>query len=296
MNAKGLNPFDEWKLLRRFKQELKQQKPDVALSYTIKNNTFGALAAKSLGLPIVPCEFGLGTGYLSVGTLRFIVEQLFRRSYRGLPAGFFQNEDDRDLFPSRRLVTTDQARLLPGSVTDLGHFQASVLSRNDAPVFLLIAQLLRDKGVIEFVKAALQIKAERPKVRFQLLDAAGSANRTAISADTDKGWVKDGIVEYLGITSCVPPIIAALTCVVLPYYREAAPRTLIEAAATARPAVATDVPGCRMVVDHEANGFLCIAQDAGSLAAAIRRFLDLSPDQQGDRGRAGRAKMEHEYH
>jgi len=295
MNAKGLNPLDEWRLLRRFKQIFSEQEPDIVLSYTIKNNTFGALAAKSLGIPFVPNVSGLGTGFLSGGALQFVVEQLYRRAYRGLPIVFFQNEDDRDLFTSRRLVSADQARLLPGSGIDLEHYQATDLSQSAAPIFLLIARLLRDKGVLEFVEAAQEIKAARPEVRFQLLGAAGSANRTAIPADTVEGWVKEGVVEYLGTTSDVRPNIAASTCVVLPSYREGAPRTLIEAAAMARPLIATDVPGCRAVVDHDATGFLCTVRDADSLAAAMRRFLDLSPDQQRDMGRAGRAKMECEY-
>lgn len=295
MNAKGLNPFDEWKLLGQFKQVFEQQKPDIILSYTIKNNTFGALAAKSLGIPFVPNVSGLGTGFLSGGALQFAVEQLYRRAYRNLPVVLFQNEDDRNLFMSRRLVTADQAGLLPGSGIDLEHFQATDFPRNEAPIFLMIARLLRDKGVLELVEAARQIKAGCPEVRFQLLGAVGAANRTAISAETVESWVKDGVVEYLGTTSDVRPVIAASTCVVLPSYREGAPRTLIEAAAMARPLIATDVPGCRAVVDHETTGFLCAARDANSLAVAMRRFLDLSPDQQSDMGRAGRAKMEQEY-
>ncbi len=295
MNAKGLNPLDEWKLLRQFQQVFKQQKPDIILSYTIKNNTFGALAAKSLGLPFVPNVSGLGTGFLSGGTLQFIVEQLYRRAYRDLPVIFFQNEDDRDLFTSRRLVTVDQARLLPGSGIDLEHFQATDLPRNETPVFLLIARLLRDKGVLEFVEAARQVKSDHPDARFQLLGAAESENRTAIAACTVDEWVREGIVEYLGTTPDVRLTIAAAHCIVLPSYREGAPRTLIEAAAMARPLIATDVPGCRTVVDHNETGFLCDVRSVDSLATAMRRFLDLPVERRSEMGQAGRAKMEREY-
>ncbi|MFZ5965203.1 glycosyltransferase family 4 protein [Thalassococcus sp. BH17M4-6] len=295
MNAKGLNPIDELKLLRRFRQVFQEQKPDIVLSYTIKNNTFGALAAKSLGIPFVPNVSGLGTGFLSGGTLQFVVEQLYRRAFRRLPIVFFQNEDDQDLFVTRGLVAPGQARRLPGSGIDLDHFEAIELPQGAAPVFLLIARLLRDKGVVEFVGAARQIKASRPEVRFQLLGAAGSENRTAISEDTVRGWVKEGLVEYLGTTDDVRPIIATAECVVLPSYREGAPRTLIEAAAMARPLIASDVPGCRAVVDHDVTGFLCRVRDADSLAEAMLRFLDLDPEQRSEMGLAGRAKMEREY-
>lgn len=295
MNAKGLNPADELRLWLRFRRIFRDLRPDVILSYTIKNNTFGALAAKSLGFPFVPNVSGLGTGFLSGGTLQFVVELLYRRAFRGLPVVFFQNKDDRGLFTERRLVTTEQAHLLPGSGIDLLHFAATPLPQGVAPVFLLIARLLRDKGVVEFVDAARQIKTDHPEARFQLLGAAGSENRSAISEATVQGWVAEGLVEYLGTTEDVRPVIAAATCVVLPSYREGAPRTLIEAAAMARPLIATDVPGCRAVVDHKKTGFLCKVRNADSLAMAMRRFLSLPADRQTALGQAGRDKMERAY-
>ena len=149
---------------------------------------------------------------------------------------FFQNEDDRDLFLDRSMVRPDQARLLPGSGIDLVRFApCRDAASGGPPVFLMIARLLRDKGVIEFVEAARQIKARHPKARFQLLGAAGSENRSAIDRATEvDAWVAEGVVEYLGTTSDVRPAIAVASCVVLPSYREGAPRILIEAAAMAR--------------------------------------------------------------
>lgn len=295
MNPKGLNPVDELRLLRRLRRSFADLRPDVVLSYTIKTNVFGALAAKSLGVPFVPNVSGLGTGFLSGGALQFIVEQLYRRAFRGLGVVFFQNADDRDLFIARGLVRGDQARLLPGSGIDLAHFGAAPLPAHGPAVFLLIARLLRDKGVVEFTEAARRIKAQSPRVRFQLLGAAGSENRSAISAETVAGWVEQGVVEYLGTTDDVRPVITTSTCVVLPSYREGAPRTLIEAAAMARPVIATDVPGCRAVVDDGTTGFLCAPRDADSLAAAMERFLALPLDEQRQMGQAGRAKMARDY-
>jgi glycosyltransferase involved in cell wall biosynthesis len=164
-----------------------------------------------------------------------------------------------------------------------------------APIFLMIARLLRDKGVMEFVDAARQIKARHPKAQFQLLGAAGSENRSSIDHATVNNWVKEGVIEYLGTTNDVRPAISAASCVLLPSYREGAPRTLIEAAAMARPVISTDVPGCRAVVDNNISGFLCDARSADSLAATIERFLSLSPGAQKTMGQFGRAKMERKY-
>lgn len=296
MSVKGLNPLEDMRLQRRFARIFREERPDAVLSYTIKNNVFGARAAKSVGVPFLPNVTGLGTAFLSGKLLQTVTEQLYRRSFAGLPVVFFQNEDDRGLFLERRLVTADQAQLLPGSGIDLNRFAPAPMPDPDAPlVFLMIARLLRDKGVVEFVEAARQVKARHPKARFQLLGAVGSENRSAIDRSTLEGWLAEGVVEYLSTTPDVRPAIAAASCVVLPSYREGAPRTLIEAAAMARPVIATDVPGCRAVVDNGVSGFLCAVRSADSLSAAMERFLALPTDAQREMGGAGRTKMAREY-
>lgn len=296
MKVKGLNPLEDLKLIRRFRRIFRETKPDVILSYTIKNNIYGSLAARASGTPFIPNVTGLGTAFLSSGVLQQIAEALYRRAFGSLPIVFFQNEDDRNLFLERKLVRADQARLLPGSGIDLAHFAAAAYPDNgDGPIFLMIGRLLRDKGVLEYVEAARRIQAEFPTARFQILGAIGSENRTAIPREIVDGWQADGTMEYLGTTTDVRPHIAAAHCVVLPSYREGAPRTLIEAASMARPLIATDVPGCRTVLDSERTGFLCEVKSAESLAAAIDQFLALPHDARRAMGRAGREKMEAEF-
>jgi glycosyltransferase involved in cell wall biosynthesis len=296
MDAKGLNPLEGVRLVRRFKQQFRVLQPDVVLSYTIKNNIFGAMAARAVGVPFVPNVTGLGTAFLSGGLLQAIAEGLYRHAFKRLPVVFFQNADDRDLFAQRRLVRAEQARLLPGSGIDLQRFAAAEMPpATSAPVFLMIARLLRDKGVLEFVEAARQVKTQYPQARFQLLGAVDAENRTAIDRATVDGWVNEGVVEYLGTTTDVRPLIAAASCVVLPSYREGAPRTLIEAAAMARPLIATDVPGCRSVVDDGLSGYLCQVRDADSLADAAMRMLALSHEECVAMGQAGRQKMQRQF-
>ena len=296
MSVKGLNPLKDLKLQRRFGRIFREEQPDAVLSYTIKNNIFGARAARPTAVPFIPNVTGLGTAFLSGKLLQTVTEQLYRRSFATLPVVFFQNEDDRDLFLDRRLVKEQQARLLHGSGIDLERFAPAAMPAPEEPTtFLMIARLLRDKGVVEFVDAARRVKARHPHARFQLLGAVGSENRSAIGRETLDPWVAEGVVEYLGTTNDVRPAIAAASCVVLPSYREGAPRTLIEAAAMARPLIATDVPGCRAVVDRDVSGFLCDVKSAESLANALERFLTLTPEAQRAMGAAGRDKMEREF-
>lgn len=296
MNVKGLNPLDDLALMFRLRRIFREERPDVVLSYTIKNNIFGALAAKPLNLPVLPNVTGLGTAFLSGNLLERVAVALYRKAFGGLPVVFFQNADDRDLFLRRQIITEAQARLLPGSGIDLDYFAPAPYPPADqAPVFLMIARLLRDKGVMEFVDAARKMKAVAPHLRFQLLGATDAHNRTAIDRASVQSWQDEGVIDYLGTTPDVRPALAAAHCIVLPSYREGAPRTLIEGAAMARPLIATDVPGCRAVVDHGTTGFLCAPRNSDSLAEAMQAFLALDPEARAAMGMAGRGKMQREY-
>jgi glycosyltransferase involved in cell wall biosynthesis len=247
-----------------------------------------------VGIPFVPNVSGLGTAFLSGGALQFVAQTLYRHAFRTLETVFFQNSEDRDLFILRRLVRPAQAQLLPGSGIDLAHFSADPMPQGP-PVFLMIARLLRDKGVIEFAQAAKIVRESHPEATFCLLGALDAENRSAIPETLLREWEAEGILRYLGTAADVRPHIAASHCVVLPSYREGAPRTLIEAAAMARPVIATDVPGCRAVVDNGTTGLLCAARSGDSLAEACLQFLALPAAAQTAMGQAGRTRMEREY-
>lgn len=296
MNVKGLNPIEDLKLVARYRHFFRLERPDMVFSYTIKNNLFGAIAARACAIPFLPNVTGLGTAFLSGGLLQAAVERLYRYAFRGLRIVFFQNADDRDLFLVRKLVRPEQPRLLPGSGIDLAHFSpADYPDEAETPAFLMIARLLRDKGVMEYVDAARIIRQQTPTARFRLLGALGAENRTAIRRETVENWQAEGVIDYLGEVSDVRPHIAQAHCVVLPSYREGAPRTLIEAAAMARPLLATDVPGCRAVVEDGRTGYLCAPKNAVSLAAKCSTFLTLPHAAKRSMGQAGRVKMEAEY-
>ena len=296
MDVKGLNPVADYWLVRRFGRHFRTERPDVVLSYTIKNNLFGALAARPLGLPFVPNITGLGTAFLSGGVLRAIAEGLYRRAFRHPEVVFFQNPDDRDLFIERKLIRATQAKLIPGSGIDLDHFNVAPFpSGKPPPVLLMIARLLRDKGVAEFADAAVRVKARMPQVRFQLLGALAPENRSPFDPELVHSWHREGVIEYLGEAPDVRPYIAAASCVILPSYREGAPRALIEAAAMGRPIIATDVPGCRSVIDDGVTGYLCSVRSGESLAQACLKFLGLGEEARAAMGMQGRRKMEREF-
>ncbi len=296
MDKKGLNPLRDSGLILAFRKHFKALRPDIVLSFTIKNNIFGAVAAQSLGVRFLPNVTGLGTAFLSGGLLLLVARALYVGAFRKLPVVFFQNRDDRDLFVDMKLVTADQTRLLPGSGIDLTAFAPVPYPADDRGLrFLFIGRVIRDKGVVEFVEAARIVRRERSDIRCQILGAIGFANRTSIPHEEVERWVRDGIVDYLGTADDVRPLIANAHCVVLPSYREGAPRTLIEGAAMGRPTIATDVPGCNAVVDDGVTGLLCAAQDASDLARQMLVFAALSASDRAKMGREARTRIERDY-
>jgi glycosyltransferase involved in cell wall biosynthesis len=294
IDRSGLNPLADVRLLLQYRAILKRLRPVAYLGFTIKPNVYGCLAAALLGIPAIPNVSGLGTAFIRPGPLQRIVTQLYRRAFRHAPLVFFQNPDDLQLFVHRRLVRSGQARLLPGSGVPLDRFKPSPLPTGSL-TFLFIGRLLGDKGVRELVEAARLVRADLPNARFQLLGPMDEGNRTAISRGELDQWIGDGLIEYLGETDDVRPYVESATAVVLPSYREGLPRSLLEAAAMARPLIATDVPGCREVVSDGVNGFLCDVRDPRSLADAIMRLAQLSAGKRVTFGEASRRLVEQRF-
>jgi glycosyltransferase involved in cell wall biosynthesis len=296
MDRRGLNPVRDAMLAMRFRRHFAWLKPDAVLSFTIKNNLFGAVAARSLGIPFIPNVTGLGTAFLGGQTLRLVAHGLYRAAFARLPIVFLQNADDRDLFVAQGIITSAQARLLPGSGIDLAGFAAEPYPADSEPVrYLMIARLLRDKGVLEYVEAARILAARGISARCQLLGAIDMHNRTAIGPSLLAEWRRSGIIEYLGTTGDVRPAIAQAHCIVLPSYREGAPRTLIESAAMARPGIGSAVPGCTAVIDHGVTGYLCAVRDGPALADAMAAFAALDAPERETMARAARIKAEAEF-
>lgn len=295
MDNKGTNPVRDALLFRRYLRLLRHERPDVFLGWTIKPNVYGSLAARMLPIPVINNVSGLGTVFLSRAWLNRVARALYRLAFKRSFRVFFQNSADRTLFIELGLVREDQARLVPGSGIDLHRFAPVPLDARadgDGPVFLLIGRLLRDKGIQEFVEAARLVRSRRPAARFRLLGFLDVENRTAISRATVEEWVRAGDVEYLGEADDVRPHIAAADCVVLPSYREGTPRSLLEASAMARPVIATDVPGCREVVEDGVTGLLCRVKDSGDLAFRMLEMAAMTAVERTAMGRAGRSRME----
>ena len=293
----GTHPGRDLLLLWRFWRLVRRERPDVYLGYTVKPNVYGSLAARVLGIPVVNNITGLGAAFSRQNWLTLLVRGLYRLALERSAKVFFQNEDDRRLFVEGGLVKPEKTDRVPGSGVDLERFKLTPLPAHQSRFrFLLIARMLWDKGVGEYVEAAHIVKRCFPAAEFSLLGFLDVQNPAAISRRRMDAWVAEGAVRYFGDSDDVREEIAAADCIVLPsYYREGVPRTLLEAAAMGRPIVTSDAVGCREVVDDGVNGFLCQVRDADDLAEKMKRMLALSEEERAEMGRRGREKVEREF-
>jgi len=297
MDNKGTHPGRDLLLLIRFWLMLKQERPDVFLGYTVKPNIYGSLVAHTLGIPVINNIAGLGTVFIRDAWLTRLVKLLYMAALSRSRHVFFQNNEDRQLFIGLGLVKSDRTSRLPGSGVDLNQFCYTPMRLLGGTTFrfLLVARMLLDKGIGEYVEAARIVRRKYPTAKFQLLGFLDVKNPTAVSKKQMDSWVSEGIVEYLGIANDVKPYLISADCVVLPSYREGVPRSLLEAAAIGRPIIASDAIGCRDVVDDMSNGLLCRVGDADDLAAKMLIMIEMSPEKRREMGLAGRKKMELEF-
>lgn len=292
VDRSGMNPVRDLALIANYRRLMSNYRPKYLLGFTAKPNIYGSIAARFSGVTSVPNVSGLGTAFIEPGPLSALVGVLYRIAFAKCPVVFFQNGDDSELFVRRKIVRPDQVRLVPGSGIDLDRFRPEPPVLSAAPSFLFIGRLLGDKGVREFVEAARQLRPSNPDWKFHILGPIDEGNRSGIAASELARWVTEGVVEHLGRADDVRPFIAAATAVVLPSYREGLPRSLLEAAAMARPLVATDVPGNRQVVEHGVNGFLCDVRSPAALAEAMRRVGEMGDAELSKMGLAGRTMVE----
>ncbi len=290
MDSRGANPIKDFLLILELYGIYKKVKPDVILHYTIKPNIYGTIAASLLRIPVINNVCGLGTMFLKDNLVSRVAILLYRIAFRFPKKIFFQNEDDQNLFLTRRIVSKKVSDLLPGSGINTNEFISNPQSRNNQPfTFLLISRLIYDKGIIEYIEAIDQLKKEGVDAKFQLLGQIDEKHKRGIPASKIQDWIEKNQVEYLGTTEDVRSYIQNADCVVLPSYREGTPKTLLEAASMAKPIVTTNVPGCNNVVRHGENGFLCKVKDAEDLAEKMKSILILPETQRrkmGDNGRS----------
>jgi glycosyltransferase involved in cell wall biosynthesis len=297
IDCQGINPIADLRLLINMVGLLRSETPDIIINYTIKVNIYGSIAAYIAKIPSICVTTGLGYTFIQNSWVSVVARLLLRLAYRFPYQVWFLNQDDYDVFVNKSLVQSDRAVIIPGEGVDTTYYSCHFI--NHKPIVrqrvLLIARIMWDKGVGEFVDAALKLRDTFPEVEFSLLGPVESDNPSAIPRSKLDHWVSEGIISYLGVSDDVRSYISSSLCVVLPSYREGIPRTLLEAAAMCKPIVATNVPGCRDVVEDGVTGYLCKPYDFNDLSSKLECILRMSETDRKAMGNRGRKMVESKF-
>lgn len=294
----GMHPLRELAVMRSLFRLYRSVRPHLIHHVTIKPVLYGGLVARLTRIPaVVNAVTGLGYVFISSGFKSSFLRLAVRWAYRfGLRHAnsrvIFQNPDDETLFVKNDLIEAKSAVIIKGSGVDMNRFRP-VPESAGIPVVLFASRMLRDKGVYEFVDAAKGLIKAGTNARFVLVGDVDPGNPVSVSAETLEAWQAEGTVEWWGKRDDMPEVLAQAHIVCLPSYREGLPKILIEAAASGRAIVATDVPGCREIVRCRENGLLVPPRDVEALAAALKTLI-MDPALRRRLGERGReiAKME----
>jgi galacturonosyltransferase len=290
LDRHGINLMKELKLISFYKKILKDIKPDIVFTYTIKPNVYGGMICASLKIPYVANITGLGTSIEKGGWMQKISLTLYKVGLRKAQKVFFQNTENQD-FMIRNGVIKGAYDLLPGSGVNLNQYKVYPYPSGDTVDFVFIGRVMKEKGIDQYLDAAKEIKKRHPNVRFHICGFCEQDYEGELKILND-----NGIVIYHGLVSDMTEIYKIISCTIHPtYYAEGLSNVLLESAASGRPIITTDRSGCREVVEDGVNGYVVKQQNSQDLIEKIEKFLSLSVDERKAMGLAGRGKVEREF-
>ena len=291
LDRRGMNPVHDGKLFRQYRAILKEIKPNLVLTYTIKPNIYGGLACRMAHVPYAVNITGLGSAIENGGWLKKFVLALYKPALKGAKAVFFENAGNRDALAATGVVPKGRDVVLHGAGVNLEDYPRQPYQQEGPVRFLFVGRVMHEKGVDELFAAAKRMKQQYgEQVEFHIVGSFEEAYKPVMDE-----LEQAGVVKYHGYQSDMKPLYAMASCVVLPSYHEGMSNVLLEAAATGRPLITSDIPGCREAVEDGVSGYLCPAKDADALYEAMRRFCELPHEWRSEMGRRGRALMEQRF-
>ena len=291
MSRRGLNPLEDVSLLRRYRQLMREVKPDIIFSYTSKPDIYGSMASASLGLRQVCNITGRGNALAYDNALAAVVRSLYRLSVSRAYKVFFQNADDRDYFV-RHGIVKDNWALIPGSGVNLTQHTLTPMPDDGEIRFLYSGRIMAVKGIDQLLDCAVAVRRRHPNTRFLL---AGFVEQEEY-AQKLRDYEAAGFVEHLGFQKDIDAVIRRCHCTILPSHGgEGVPNAVLESAATGRACIVSNVPGSRDAVEDGVTGYLFEPGSSADLIDKAERFLALTKEQREQMGRAGREKVEREF-
>ncbi|WP_018930682.1 glycosyltransferase family 4 protein [Gracilibacillus lacisalsi] len=290
MQRHGKNAFQELKLLRYYKRIMREIKPNVVLTFTIKPNIYGGIAAKALNIPYISNITGLGTAVENGGLMQKISVLLYKFAFSKVKTVFFQNKENQ-LFFEQNNIAINKHEILPGSGVNLQQFSRLEFPDSENIEFVFISRIMKEKGVDQYLDTAKYIKKKYPNTIFHVCGFCEQNYESLLNQ-----LQSEGIIKYHGMVRDIRTILEKVHCTVHPtYYPEGMSNVLLESAASGRPLITTNRSGCREIVEDNVNGYIIEPKNTKELINKIEEFLKMDYKTMEKMGIEGRNKVEREF-
>lgn len=290
INRRGMNPFEDLQLIKKYKTIVKKINPELILTYTIKPNIYGTYAASRYRKPVIMNITGIGSS-LDSGKLRIIVKRLYKYACNKSKLVFFQNENNRSFFISNSIVNQSKIKIIPGSGVNINKFKPKEKGKQDEVIrFLFIGRIMKEKGIGEYLKVAEILIEKYSYIEFEILGRFEEEEYRDIIENN-----KNKKIKYLGTSNDVRNEIKEVDCIVNPSYHEGMSNVLLEGAAMGKPLIASNIPGCKEIIEDGYNGYLFEPKSVDSLQDKLTQFIDLDNKQKRRMGQNSRIKVEIEF-
>lgn len=287
VDRRGMNPIKDLRLFFAYWKILKQEKPDLVITYTIKPNVYGGCICRLIKIPYAVNITGLGTAFENAGMLKKIVTFMYKVGCKKAKVVFFENEGNRQIFIQEKIVKQSQTHRLNGAGVNLEKYQVAPYPDGEKLKFLFMGRIMAEKGIDELFEAMHHLVSDGINCELNLLGFYEENYKEKIEKYQAEGWL-----NYYGYQKDVKPFIEDSHCFVLPSWHEGMANTNLECAAMGRPVITSNIHGCMEAVEDGVSGYLCEKQDADDLYRTMKKFAMLSYDDKKNMGLAGRRRME----
>lgn len=292
VDRRGTNPIKDFKLLSSYIKILKEVKPDIVLTYTIKPNIYGGIVSRFKKVPYICNITGLGTATENKSIVQRLILFLYRIALKNVKCCFVQNEENLQFLKINKITNEEKYKLIPGSGVNLEHFELLPYPEEKEKIkFLFISRIMKEKGIDQYLDMAKYITKKYKNTEFHILGFCEEKYEEIL-----KELQKEKIIYYHGMQKDVIPFLKESSCLIHPsYYPEGMSNVLLEASASGRPVITTNRSGCREIVEDEKTGFIVNQKDSDDLIKKVERFIKLTREQRKKMGQAARRKVEKEF-
>lgn len=287
INRRGINPLEDLKLYRAYGKMMKEIKPDLAVTYTIKPNIYGGFAAGRRKIPYIATITGLGGAFDRTGPILKLIVGMYRAGLKRAACVFFQNEENRGIF-QKMGITAKRTRMVMGSGVSLEKHSYEPYPVGEETHFLFVGRVMKERGILEYIEAARRLHSDR--IFFDIMGYCDEDYQELLD-DLEK----EGVIRQIGFHTQVHEYLAAASAIVVASFHEGMSNALIEGAATGRPVIASNISGCKEAFEEGVTGFGFTPGKSVELIDAMEKFLSLSMEERAAMGRRGREKMEREF-